>query len=139
VLEVRKTATINFRISADLKKELDKCKIDLSKWLRQKLIFDLVSTNSEVKAQAELELQIERTSVIMRILNATKIIYQKMNNPRQMRILAREVLKTLEMQKEATNDEHIKKICEAEIKDIQNKMGAPATLKENKLRMDARK
>ena len=132
---MRKTAQITFRISADLKKELDKNKIDLSKWLRNKLIFDLISANSEVKAQAELEAQIERTSVIMRILNATKIIYQKMNSPRQMRVLAKEVLKTLEMQKEATQDEHIKKICEAEINDLKNKIGTPAILKENKKRM----
>lgn len=128
---MRKTATINIRVNAELKAELDKLGIDISKFIREKLIYSLCIGNDEISKQARLEAQISRTTKILQVLNATKIIYEKLRNPRHIKIISDEVLKTLYAQKDATQDEEIKKICEDEIKEIKNKLNYTDITKEN--------
>ena len=109
---LRKSATINIRISEELKKAIPP-EINLSEIVRDLLIKGL-KDNTLIK-QAELEHEINRTKKILQIFNASKLIFARMGDAYKKRIITDQVIKTIERQKEATDDEIIKQICDAEI------------------------
>lgn len=117
---MRKTAVINFRVSEEIKKHLDKLEhINLSEYFRRVLIIDLAKENSDIGKQARLEAQIYKTTIKMRIYNARKRLSQYTQQPDILKDLAQEFCETIKAQIEATDDADIKKTGESEIKKIQ--------------------